>query len=137
MDYVALYSEVIDDPNGLGLTFVKADEELSALLNDPLINSDVGDNTELSARDIIKATDITDINSLTSNQLAAYQILMSSQPIDLSDYNIINFFKSLFGAETNTRASLIAMVVKPISRAEKLFAQSVSARDVHIARRTI
>lgn len=138
MDYIVLKNEIVNDPKQLGLVFSEtpdSDKANSDLLNDDTQGDETENNKELSKLELLKAITESDLNTLSIKQISILQLYLLLNPIDISNNNIFDVFKSLFIAGSTTRANLTALVQKRISRAQKLFGQNVSSSDVHKAKR--
>lgn len=134
MDYLALKAEIDNDPKGLGYTG-KTDQEVADLLNEIGLSNETVDRGVIDAHEVVSACEFSELDILTDKQQAMLSFIVSAGQVDTSNIKIKSIFAGLFGAGTQTRTNLLALAIRPASRAEVLFGQIVSLIDVHIARR--
>lgn len=139
MDYQALKDEVTNNPKDIpDLSWDQTDQWIADTLNT------IGISNETIARELVNTADIiTAIYSdktefMSISQINLVRLNLLSPVGDVDPMAIQNVIKEIFPepAFENIRVALIALVMRPASRAEKLFAQSLSVFDVHKARRT-
>lgn len=121
----ALKTELTTDPKSLGLVALSG-VEAAAKLN--LAGASVETlpiETVVDSWRIVSCVTFTDWGALAAADRQLLQIIVSANRVDIGNANIRSLFQSLFGAATTTRANLLALVNKSVSRAEKLFGTGV------------
>ena len=135
MDYAALKTELDSDPKNLGYSG-KTDQEAADLLNTLGLSNETTVRESVNTSDIIAAlySDKDEFMSLPQIDLVRLNLLSPVGNID--PVTIQDVLKEIFTMADypNIRAALIALATRDASRAEKLFSQSVSLKDVHLAR---
>ncbi len=133
--------EIDTDPQGLGLTFAKTDQEILDLLNELGSSSVQLDNESISADAIYAAINRIEYVALAADtherDRIAHLHLISGTTIVNSTTLRAAITADFAGAGfANTRPALLAITYRDGTRAEELFPDDgISARDVHIARR--
>lgn len=133
--------EIDTDPQVLGLTFTKTDQENADLLNAAGSSRVQLDNESISADAIYCSIDKIEYSALAVDTHERDRIAHLHL---ISDATIVNAtaLRAAITADfagvgfTNTRTALLALTYRDGTRAEELFPdEGISARDVHIARR--
>lgn len=136
MNFPALRTELTTDPVALGysgLTDVQAAAKLNAL--------DTGrtlPRTNVPVAEIYNAivnADWPDPGA-AGTRVAESKLrgLLAMQTIDASNANTKAIIAAIFGAGTTTRANLLALATRTVSRAEEIGLGVVTAGDVGLAR---
>lgn len=137
MDYVALKSELENDPALLGYgPFIAAGNHtgLAALLNAPKVGVVVGRGV-VPAHEVVDAIVPGEYASLVAAERDYLLMVVAGGTVNLGDGQTRAALKVLFGAGTVTRANLIALADRTGSRAEELGFGEVSEADVVAALR--
>jgi len=115
----ALKNEINNDPRALGYAG-KTSAQQAAILN-----AQSGDtlsiNALLDAYQVINATDPTEWAALSAQEKQRFQTITGAGQVDVSNANVRGQFQAMFGAGTATRAALLALTNRQVTRAEKLF----------------
>lgn len=141
-DYLALKSELQNDPLTLGLTVLAADDVANAdKLN--LVRSTIQvDRESIPVSDVVKAIDADEFISLSPPQRDYVALITNGGSVNpKSGGEVREALLQFFGAQSETRASLTALLTEPASRITQLFKAgtlsyggSVSPSDVANAR---
>lgn len=138
MDYVALKAEIQAGPLAAELAPHIAsgnDQAISDALN--RIDAAVPvDRDVVDSHEIIDATVPAEWGTLTASEKQRYQTITGAGKVNLRNPNIRAAFAAMFGAGTETRAALLAMVTRPGSRAEAGGFGAITPTDVAIALRS-
>ena len=133
---IALKSELINDPKGLGLNVLYAngqDQDAADALNLIRVGGDYQINAEpVHAKDVVKAISLADFNAMTPTDFQKLTILFLMGDIELANPVTQTLLGSVFPAGGQTRTNLIALSKRQGCRAEVLFGNGVrvSASDV-------
>lgn len=119
MDYIVLKNEIIDDPKTLGYSG-ESDQWVTDKLNEIGASGETIIRSSIATGDVLKALVYLEVVALTSKDIQILNLFTFGDNIDPSDSNIQAMFQGLFGAGTTTRANLIALAQRSVSRAEKL-----------------
>lgn len=140
IDYVALKSELINDPQGLGYAPLYAngqDQDLADVLNVVRVGGAFQINNEpVSKEAVVKAITGADFAAMTSLDFTKLLVLFLMGEIDLANNATQMLLASVFPASGGTRTNLIALSKRQGTRGEVLFGNGVriSASDIAIAR---
>lgn len=134
MDYLALKTELENDPKELGYAD-KTDQEIAALMNEIGLSEETILKSSVSSEEIIFALDYEDLNGLSTSQLQILTLYTSNGSLDINNALVQKTLKALFGAETVSRENLLALVRQDASRAQVLFGKEIIYWDVARARR--
>lgn len=118
MDYVRLKSEITNDPAVLGYA-AKTDQQIADLLNS-LTTSRTIERSIIPAHEVLEATVPAEWAALTAAEKQRYQTITGAGQVNLRGANTRSTMGAMFGAGTTTRANLIALQTKAVSRAEEL-----------------
>lgn len=132
MNYSALRAELLDDPLAWGYATLSngaAAARLNALDTGRAAARTRVENTEVF--NAIVNADWPAAGSVSESKLLA---LLAMPYVDASNANTRAIIGAIFGANTATRANLLALATRPVSRAEELGLGAVSAGDVALAR---
>ncbi len=133
----ALKSELTTDPTGIGYAAAWAngtDWQLRDLLNAIQPSITVFRGT-IDGREIVAATTPSEFLTLTTAQQNLYiAICSASGGVDTSSNLVRSAFAAMFGANTSTRAALVAIASRNGSRAEQIFGAAVALTDIAAAR---
>ena len=135
MDYVALKSELVNDPVALGYAPYLADgnnTDIARLMN--AIGSYQIARKIIPSYEVINATTPSEWAALTSAEKQRYQTITGAAQIDVSNANVVSAFAAMFAAGTSTRTALVALTTRPGSRAEFLGFGPVTILDIANAR---
>jgi hypothetical protein len=142
MDYTVLKTEINTDPEGIGLTWAKTDQENADLLNTPGLSGETTTRETANTADIITAMYSNKDEFMALSQLNIVRLNLLSPVGDINPAAIQDVIKEIFtiGVSPNIRAALTALATRDATRAEKVVGlleagESVSKLDVHIARR--
>ena len=143
IDYVALKSELLNDPAGLGYSVPIAAEDdpaVADMIN--LIRSGTAADgksyslfrKDIQPKEIVNCIASADFAGSTQLQIAKLNLLFVSNPIDASLTNVRANFQGIFSnASAGTIAALAAVAVRNGSRAEVLFGYGVNITSSDIA----
>lgn len=121
VQYPTLKTELVTDPKTLGLPGMDA-ATAAAKLNEAGASAETKMlETVLPAYKILGATIQAEFDALSATEKQRYSIIISAGLVDVSNTNIRAAFQTMFAGGTTTRANLIALVNRPISRAVALF----------------
>lgn len=123
-----LYQELTDDPLVRGYSTM-TDQEAADDLN--TIYCSVG-VTSVKASVILEATLIAEYNALASGQQELYRSMLAMGELDPSGTNTRAIFADLFGAGTTTRANLLALSTRDVSRAVELLGDGAVITAAHV-----
>lgn len=130
MDLVALKAELTTDPLSRGYAAM-SDEQAATNLNTPNRNP----NRETLDSGLLIASIVrSEYVALTANEKDYVRLIAMAQSLPLTQ-NLKSELGAVFGANTQTRANLLALMVRPGSRAEELGLGAVTPSDVADARR--
>jgi len=132
MNYLALKNEILNDPNNLGyapLVAAGTDQFVADILNDPS-KGGTKNRGVVASFEVVNAIDPAEWVALTAQEKQRLQFITGAGEVDVSNNNIVNMFKAMFAAGTVTRAALIALALRPASRAEALGLAAVSNSDI-------
>ena len=127
---ISLRDEVILDPLGRGYAGM-TDAEVVNSLN--AINREV-EREYIESWEVIEATIWAEWNALSSAYKQLYQTLVSCSRLKVFGPNTRSAFAAMFGAGTTTRANLLALQTRLVSRAEELSLGNVTEGDVATVR---
>lgn len=139
IDYVALKSELQNDPVGLGYgAFVSSgnDAGLAAILN--LVRAGASYSifkNNIPIKEVIANIVSTDFTSLTALQIAKLQLLFAgnTQGLDGTDLNTRNIIIGIFSGMPTTVSNLTTIAKRQSSRAEVLFGIGTTITNFDIA----
>lgn len=136
-NYPALKTEIDNDPKGLGyVSTPEGEPEIVTLMNTVGLSGDtVNDRGEINTSEITSAIVWAEYNALSETKKENLRTIISAGKVDISHSRIIAFFSNTFSAPSETRDNLFAVAARSVSRAEKLFGQTVDIYDVHEARK--
>lgn len=134
MDYLALKNEILNDLKTLGYAG-KSDLEMANLMNTIGLSNEKIDRGIIASYEVINATVPVEWAALTVQEKQRYQTITGAGQIDSSNENVRATFRAMFGAGTQTRTNLTALLQKSASRAEALGFGSVSHEQVAMALR--
>ncbi len=106
--------ELTIDPLGRGYSGM-TDQQAADDLN--IVNRSV-EKIEVPTYEVFESTILSEYNTLTADQKDVYQAMLSMGAIDPRGANTRQIFADLFGVATTTRANLLALKDKSVSRAE-------------------
>lgn len=132
-DYVILKAEIDTDPKELGYAD-KTDQEVANLLNEIGLSGDTVLKSSVSPEEMLFALDYDDLAGLLVAQLQILTLYTNNGDLDINNALIQKTFKALFGAETTSRANLLALAQQSASRAQVLCGKNVKYWDVARAR---
>lgn len=132
MDYVRLKSEITLDPAVLGYAG-KTDQQIADLLNS-LTTGRTIERSVIPAHEALEATVPAEWAALTAAEKQRYQTITGVGSVNLKGANTRSAMAAMFGPATTTRANLIALQIKTVSRAEELGLGRVEAGHVAKAR---
>ena len=136
MDYLALKNEILNDPETLGYAG-KSDLEIAVLMNTIGLSNEKIDRGVIPSYEVINATIPSEWAALTAAEKQRYQTITGAGQIDSSNANVRATFQAMFGAGTQTRINLTALLQRPASRAEVLGFGSINHSDIAKALRGI
>lgn len=130
----ALASEINTNPLGLAYSG-KTNQQDADLLNTPGASSQTIDSGVVPSYQIWAAIVSAEWTALSAIQQQQLRDWVSGGYVDTSSSTVRAVFGALFGAQTTTRANLMALTARPASRAEILFGRGtiVLAEDVSAA----
>ena len=147
VDYVALKSELLNDPANLGYAVPIAAEDdpsVAAIINQ-IRSGTAADGKSYSLfrkdilpKEIVNCIAAADFTGSTQLQIAKLNLLFVSSPIDASLANVRANFQGIFSAASaGTIAALAAVAVRNGSRAEVLFGigTNITSSDIATALR--
>lgn len=121
-DYLAIKSELTNDPLTLGLTVLAADDVANAdKLN--LVRSTIQvDRESIPVSDVVKAIDADEFIALSQPQRDYVALITAGGSVNpKSGGEVREALLQFFGAQSETRASLIALLTESASRITQLF----------------
>ncbi len=118
MDYIRLKSEITLDFAALGYAG-KTDKQTADLLNSLTTGRSI-QRLVIPAHEILEATVPSEWAALTAAEKQRYQTITGAGEVNLSGANTRLTMGAMFGAGTTTRANLIALQTKVVSRQEEL-----------------
>lgn len=118
MDYAKLKSEIMTDLALLGYAG-KTDQQIADLLNSVARGRTI-QRSVIPSHEILEATVPGEWAALTAAEKQRYQTITGAGSVDLKGQNTRLMLGAMFGAGTTTRANLIALQNKTVSRAEEL-----------------
>lgn len=133
-DLNKLKTEIINDPKGLGYSG-KTDKWIADKLNAVGASNEKADNDKIPSWQIINAVteNPTEYLALSQGNRDLLQLITSAQMVDIKSVGIKTAIAKMFGPGTGTRAALMALATKFISRREALgFTEEVKLW--HVAR---
>lgn len=137
MNLQTLKTEITNDPAGLGYAG-KDDAQTADLMNapgtpGPNFNAD---RAQISGAELACAIDVTEFGNLTANQ-RQYVSMVCSAAGTLTAANVKAAFGSIFtvGGSPLSRAAILALFPRTLSRAEKVLGEKVTPSNVADARR--
>ena len=122
MNLTDLKNEILNDPEGLGY----AGKTLFEKAN--LINALTSDTIFLGVLESYKvknAFDIAELKNLSDSDTRTLLVLLAGGEVDMGSANTRAAFTDIFPAQSTTRANLVAIAKRNISRAEKLFGADI------------
>lgn len=131
--YPALKIELDTDPKGLGYVD-KTNQEVAALLNEIGLSGETILKSSVSSEEMLFALDYDDLVGLLVAQLQILTLYTNNGDLDINNVLVQKTFKALFGAETPSRANLLALAQQSASRAQVLFGEEVMYWDIARAR---
>lgn len=141
-DYLAIKSELTNDPLTLGLTVLAADDVANAeKLN--LVRTVIQvDRESIPVSDVVKAIDADEFISLSQPQRDYVALITAGGSVNpKSGGEVREALLQFFGAQSETRASLTALLTESANRITQLFKAgtlsyggNVTASDVANAR---
>lgn len=130
MEYAILRTELTTDPLGRGYGGL-SDQAAADALN---VANRVVTRSSVLGSEIIAATVQTEYAALSADQKQIFCGMVDAGGVNPSDSNTRTIFGALFGAGTTTRANLLALQNRTVSRAVELGLGLVTAGDVKLAR---
>ena len=127
---ITLKSELTDDPLGReydGMTDQEAADDLNTEYRELI-------REKIETWEVIEATLPSEWAALTAGEKERYQTFIAAGTLNPSGANTKQAFAAMFGAGTTTRANLLALSTKTVSRAEELEIDFVTAARVASAR---
>ena len=121
-DLLIIKAELTNDPLTLGLTTLPADDEANAnALN--LVRSTIQvDREAIPISDIVKALDRDEFNALSAGDRQWLTLITQAGSVNpRSGGEIREGLLQLFGAATESRANLVAILTEPGSRIVQLY----------------
>ncbi len=108
-----------------------SDQEITDSLNaiDRVVSVD-----SLDSQDVVASLDPADMGGLTAVQQRNFWGIIGAGAVRISDTEVRAFFADLFGVATTTRANLLALANKTVSRAQEVGLGEVNPPVVNIAR---
>ncbi len=131
MDYKALKTELTTDPLARGYANMSIQAAADSLntANRPSTRKTV------PAHEVLEATVASEWASLTADQKARYALFTGAGDVNVAGANTRAAFGAMFGAGTQTRANLLALVAgQLVSRATELELGQLTAGDIERAR---
>jgi hypothetical protein len=125
-----LNGELTADPLGRGYAGM-SDQEAADSLN---VEDRSETLTSVRASAVLEATIISEYNALTDGQKGFYHSMLAMGELDPYGANTRAVFADLFGAGTTTRANLLALSTRAVSRGEELGIGIVTVEGVTRAR---
>lgn len=131
MNFRVLHEELVADPLGFGYSTL-SDTETANKLNATTTGRTLA-RTAIPKREVLNAIVNAEWpgTAILQNKLL---VIMSVDFLDASNPNVQGVIGSIFGAGTQTRANLLALANRTVSRAEELGLGVVLATDVSRAR---
>lgn len=144
-DLLALKSELENDPKTLGLTTLPADDEANANLLNEVRDETPIDRESVPLSEITLAVDADEYLALSAGQRDYLKFITAGQSINpKSSGEIREAMLQFFGAQTETRANLLALVQEPASRINQMYKSgllsqggSVTPSDIANARNAV
>lgn len=131
MDYAALHTEISTDPVVLGYAG-KTDQQIADLLNS-LTTSRTLPRTRVDTTDILGAIQDSAWPAVASTAESKLRAILSMPSVDATSTNIRAMLGTIFpnsGNTATTRANLLALATRVVSRQEELGLGPVVAIDV-------
>jgi len=128
VDLVVLKTELQTDPTGLGYSIVDLAAS-HALLNELRVSIQIAQQM-LPATDIIDATVFSELAATSATEQRMYIALTGAGEVNVESANVRAAFMAIFPSGSTTRANLGALQSRDGSRAEELFGEAVSLREV-------
>lgn len=144
-DLLALKAELTNDPKNLGLTILPEDDEANAnKLNVVSVSTPI-DRESVPLSEITLAVDADEYLALSAGQRDYLKFITAGQSINpKASGEIREAILQFFGAQTETRANLLALVSEPASRINQMYKAgllshggSVGASDISNAREAV
>lgn len=132
MDYVALKSELENDPTGVGYRVASVFRDDMALAD--LLNLDSAairiNRVSVPSQDVASAIDPADLLALTDSSKLMLIVMLSGGIVNVASPNVRTLLASLFQAGSATRNNLAALRDRSGSRAEQVLGSAVTHTDV-------
>lgn len=141
-DLLAIKAELTNDPKDLGLTLLEADDASNANKLNAVSASTPIDRETIPVSDIAKAIDRDEFNALSAADRQWIQMITASGSVNpQAGGEVREGLLQAFGAGTESRTSLTALLTEPASRINQMFKEgllsqggSVSPSDISAAR---
>lgn len=141
MDYVALKSELVNDPAALGYAPHIAsgnDGALAAILNDLALGTSKGyklDVASVDAATLQCGVQASEYVALTQPMRELWQAIISASigGVPVKNQQLRLQIGAVWAANTNSRANMLAMQTRSCTRAELLFGEGVQVTPADIA----
>lgn len=144
-DLLALKAELTNDPKTLGLTTLAADDEANANNLNEVKEALTIDREAIPISDIVKAIDTDEFIALSQPQRDYVFLVTQGGSVNpKTGSEVREGLLQLFGAQSETRASLTTLLTEPANRVNQMFKQgllavggSVTPSDIAAARATV
>ncbi len=133
-DYIVLNTEITTDPESLGYAG-KTDPEVADLLNTVGLSSETIDVGKLDGQKLSMAVEIQEYISLSEAAQRGWSMILSAGDgqVDVDDQRVVDQIAAVWGPGTTTRANLLALKIRPCSRAEALFDREINIGHLDVA----
>jgi hypothetical protein len=121
-DLLALKNELTTDPKSLGLTLLAADDEANAnKLNEVRTQTPI-DREAIPVSEVVLSVDGDEYLGLSPGQQNYLNFITNAGVVNPKSGNEVReALLQFFGAQSETRAKLLALVTEPASRINQLF----------------
>lgn len=121
-DLLAIKAELTNDPLTLGLTTLAADDEANANKLNLVRDTIQIDRESIPVSEVVKAVDADEFIALSAPQRDYLAFITNGQTVNPKAGNEVReALLQLFNAQSETRASLVALLTEPGSRINQLF----------------
>lgn len=132
VDLQALADELTSNPLGLGYTGDDAAD--AGLLNDPGASGETVRRSAIPMGEIYGQIDWDgEYLAMTPEKREAFQVITSTEYLDVTSQHIRDAFVAIFGAGSTTLGGLQSILDRDASRAEILFGVGVRVSPSHVA----
>jgi hypothetical protein len=136
-DLAALKQEAVNDPKGIGLTLLEADDAANAarLNNEPVAPQTTMKIlvSSVATADVYNACDPIELQALTQPQLMNLQIIMGWEQVFPDRYpNIVHAIEGMFGVNSKSLAAVRGLLYRDGSRAEQMHQDGLFTQPYYI-----